>query len=373
MNPFKMFSHSGLGRKAAQAFIGLGSNLGDSRALMHSALKKLEEAEGIHVDDVSTFSVTPPLTGSEQPDYLNAVASVRTTLTAEQLFSRMMMIEQSLGRVKSSIRWAPRTIDLDLLLFDDLTMETANLTLPHPQMHLRSFVLNAMCELAPDLQHPVLKRTIKELRDRLNGRDFFIEQDQCRLISVAGIIGAGKTTLANALSDCLGWRMIAEAYDTNPYLPRVYGGEAEFALDSQLYFLKSRVEQLKRSELHPREFAVSDYIFEKEMIYARLLLNSEQLADYTPQYEQLSGKISPPTLVIYLDVPPDKCLDRIHLRNRPYEQKIKKDLLENLYQAYNDLFKDWHQCPVIRIYGYEYDFREPEDMERLASEVVAYL
>lgn len=356
-----------------RAYLGLGSNLGDSRKHLHDAIGKLEQAEGIHVEQASKFIVTPALGNTEQPDFLNAVVRINTSLSLEQLFQRTRMIEDQAGRVRTGEKWAPRTLDIDILLYGDEIVDSPTLTIPHPQMHLRTFVLKPLLELDAKLHHPGFKRPFADLLERLNGQDFFVNPKKPKFISVAGLIGVGKTTLANALSDLFGCRCIEEAYDKNPFLPKVYGGETDLALDSQLFFLKSRIEQLSSRNFEAGEFAITDYIFEKELIYSQTLLSPDQYNQYRQEYEENAPRVIRPALVLYLKASIEKCLERIHFRNRPYEQKIRPELLEQLHEKYEELFKNWTQCPVIRIYDYEYDFNEPEHMERLANEVVAYL
>jgi 2-amino-4-hydroxy-6-hydroxymethyldihydropteridine diphosphokinase len=117
---------------------------------------------------MSDIIETGPLGKSDQPKYLNAVAELKTTLSAEDLYRMLAGIETSLGRVRQG-KWAPRTIDLDLLLFGREIIDSPDLIVPHPQMHLRSFVLKGLCQLAGDLIHSVMKESATELARRLSG------------------------------------------------------------------------------------------------------------------------------------------------------------------------------------------------------------
>ncbi|MGH7169943.1 MAG: 2-amino-4-hydroxy-6-hydroxymethyldihydropteridine diphosphokinase [Gemmataceae bacterium] len=151
------------------AYIALGSNLGDRADYLERALTALRQCEGIDVTRVSPVYETRPVGGPEgQGDYLNAVAEVRTAREARELLEVLQAIEQGLGRERQQ-RYGPRTIDLDLLLYGDLIHADERLTVPHPRMHDRLFVLQPLAQLAAGLLHPVLKRSIADLLAGLQG------------------------------------------------------------------------------------------------------------------------------------------------------------------------------------------------------------
>jgi len=137
-----------------EAFVGLGANLGKRVEALDGALAAIDRLEATRVHAVSRYYRTPPWGRTEQPDFLNAVARVYTGLTAGLLLRRLLQIESELGRERSGRRWGPRVIDLDLLLYADSTVRRPELTLPHPRMHERAFVLIPLLELAPDCAVP---------------------------------------------------------------------------------------------------------------------------------------------------------------------------------------------------------------------------
>ena len=145
-----------------KSFIGLGSNLGEREAMIRQALEEITRLPGTQLLRASSLYDTEPVGEVDQPNFLNAVAALDTSLTARQLMWNLQLIEKRLGRVRSQ-KWGPRTIDLDLLFFKDQQLETEFLTLPHPRMALRRFVLVPLNELAPGLVHPVLGKSISEL------------------------------------------------------------------------------------------------------------------------------------------------------------------------------------------------------------------
>jgi deoxyguanosine kinase len=352
------------------AYIGLGSNLGDRQRFISDALKMLKQSTGIDSVLANEPTETAPLGKLDQPKYLNSAAEIRTSLSAEELHRRLKEIEDALGR-KRGDKWASRTIDLDLLLFGSEIIKSDTLTIPHPETHLRAFVLADLCKLNSKLIHPVLNETVKFLLNRLNGCNFLPAGDKFQLISIAGNIGAGKTTLAKGLAKYFSCDAILEKYDTNPFLPKVYAGDKELALDSQLYFLTSRVEQLSPEKLNGSRQAVTDYVFQKELVYAGLLLSKEQRELYGKIYERLATGVTTPAILLYLADSPQQCLERIHNRNRPYEQKIQIDFLEIIDAGYRKLSAEWKLSPVITLTGF--NCLSEKEVKGLAGEIKYYL
>ncbi len=331
----------------------------------------LRQTPDIEVTGVSDLLETAPLMNLNQPKYINAVAQIKTSLTPENLFSKLQHIENSLGRARGE-KWGPRTIDLDLLLFGSQIINSPKLTVPHPQMHLRSFVLKGLCRLDAKFIHPVLEESLAELAARINDTDVVLNPDVPQLVSLAGIIGVGKTTLAKKLSEVFNAKILYEPYDTNPFLPAVYAGNKDLALDSQLYFLTNRIGQLNPDNLEKGRIVISDYVFNKEMIYAKRLLDDRQFALYQEIYKHLRTKVTQPVLVLYLTDSAENCLERIHKRSRPYEQKIQPEFLKALTADHEQLFDDWKICPVIRIQKSKFDCHKDEHINHLIEQIKAY-
>ena len=151
-----------------QIYIALGSNLGDRAGNLARALQLLP-ARGVHIRQVSDFLETRAYGVTDQPDFLNAVAMVETGLAPEQLLQVLLQVEKLMGRVRKR-HWGERNIDLDLLLYGDLVYQSKTLTLPHPDMLNREFVLAPLAQIAPNLVHPVAEKTIRELWAELEKR-----------------------------------------------------------------------------------------------------------------------------------------------------------------------------------------------------------
>ena len=149
-------------------FIALGSNLGDKESNMKEALQRLSQ-RGVTVCKVSDFMATRPYGVTDQPDFLNAVAEIKTDNSPTELLRVLLQVEQEMGR-KRIRHWGERNIDLDLLLYDERIIDLPDLQVPHPDMQNRDFVLRPLVQIAPNVVHPVLRKTVgqlwKELQDR---------------------------------------------------------------------------------------------------------------------------------------------------------------------------------------------------------------
>ena len=147
------------------AYIALGSNLGDKEANLRRALELLIE-RGVEIVKTSTFISTEPYGVTDQPQFLNGVCEVRTSMAPLALLHTLLEVEQEMGRVRLR-HWGERNIDLDLLLYEDVVMDTGELKLPHPDMQNRDFVLLPLAEIATEIVHPLLSKSIKELKEEL--------------------------------------------------------------------------------------------------------------------------------------------------------------------------------------------------------------
>lgn len=151
----------------ARVFVGIGSNEGDRFQLISSAVQAMGAVDGIQVVQMALIVQTEPVGGPPQGPYLNTVVELNTTRDPQSLLAVLQAIERRLGRLPSSTRWAPRPIDLDLLLYGEAVIREPNLIVPHPRMHERRFVLEPLVQLAPEVRHPILDTTAAVLLERL--------------------------------------------------------------------------------------------------------------------------------------------------------------------------------------------------------------
>jgi deoxyadenosine/deoxycytidine kinase len=192
-----------------------------------------------------------------------------------------------------------------------------------------------------------------------------------RRIVIEGPIGVGKTTFAQALAARLDARLVLEEVEENPFLKRFYA-DADAAFQTQLFFLLSRFRQqqaLLQEDLFQRN-TVTDYLFQKDRIFAVLNLGNDELALYEKIYGMLDARIPRPDLVVYLQARTEVLLERIRTRNRTWERPITEGYLERLSSAYADFFFRWDQSPLLVVNTSDIDFVEREaDLEDLITAV----
>lgn len=188
------------------------------------------------------------------------------------------------------------------------------------------------------------------------------KSDGPRFIAIEGPVGVGKTTLARVLAKRLEARAVFEEVDQNPFLKEFYLDPARFAFQTQMFFLLARYKQqldLKQEELFRRS-TVTDYVFQKDRIFAYLTLNEEELALYDRIYELLDARLPLPDLVVYLQARPQVLLDRVRGRSREWERAITLPYLEKVAKAYNDYFFRYERTPLLVINTSDIDIVEKE-------------
>jgi deoxyguanosine kinase len=199
-----------------------------------------------------------------------------------------------------------------------------------------------------------------------------VPRQQPRYIAVEGPIGVGKTTLANMLAERFNSRLVAERYEENPFLATFYGDRRKYAFQTQLFFLLSRYRQ-QQDMLHADLFfesTVSDYLFQKDRIFAEVNLNRDELKLYDEVQRALDKTVPVPDVVVYLQGSVTHLQNNIKKRSRPYEQTISRDYLEEVVNAYNTFFFHYRDSRLLVANCDQFDFlRNPNHFETLIEAI----
>jgi len=195
--------------------------------------------------------------------------------------------------------------------------------------------------------------------------------DKPRYIAVEGPIGVGKTTLATALAERLGGRLVLEVVEENPFLAGFYADRAKHAFQTQLFFLLSRFQQ--QQELFQQDLfsqvTVSDYLFAKDRIFASLNLDPNELALYERVWQVLGARTVRPDLVVYLQARQDVLLARIRKRARDFERHLSPDYLDAVSRAYGDYFFHYEDTPLLVVNTTDLDLSDEADLDGLVAQV----
>ena len=195
---------------------------------------------------------------------------------------------------------------------------------------------------------------------------------ELRYIAIEGVIGAGKSSLAQKLSTKLGSNLILEQFEENPFLEKFYVDRSRFAFQTQMFFLINRYkqqQQLNQQELFSK-YIVSDYIFEKDKIFAYLNLSGEELKLYESIFPLLERDIPKPDLVIFLQSNIDRLMNNIKLRGRKFERNLTRAYLAELSEAYNNFFFKYNNSPLLIVNTSEIDFiNTEEDFDELYEQI----
>jgi 2-amino-4-hydroxy-6-hydroxymethyldihydropteridine diphosphokinase len=342
--------------------IGLGSNQGNRQQLLETAVAKIAAEPENRFITVSTWRETTPVGGPPgQPLFLNGALVVETSLTPQEMLTRLQRIEHDLGRRREQ-RWEQRPIDLDLLLYDDLVLDTPALQVPHPRMAWRRFVLEPSAEVAGAMTHPTTGWTVSRLLQHLNEAPWYV--------AITGPIAVGKSRLAKRLTKSLSAQLIAERPNWSR-LAAFYADPAGHGWQMELEFLDQRAKLLSDASqfatnalpANQRRWTVSDFWFDQSGAFARAWLPPERLPEFVARLHERHRNVVRPKLIVLLDAAGDKLVTRLHARGRPCEQPLSQQQLERIREAILDEVSRPNFGPVLRL--------NSDDPETLFTETLA--
>ncbi|WKD85017.1 Deoxyguanosine kinase [Polaribacter huanghezhanensis] len=367
-------------------YLSLGSNQGDKLKNLQEAIYLIAEKIG-PVLKISPVYKTPAV-GFDGADFLNICVKVSTYLPPEKILSNSLEIEKKLGRIRaSSDGYSNRTIDLDILLFDDEIIFSHELIVPHPRMLDRKFVLVPLIEIASEVLHPVTKVHIGKCLDRCSDITEINKTPETLIrpipltekynyIAIEGNIGAGKTSLAKMMSDEFNAKIVLERFADNPFLPKFYEDEERYAFPLEMSFLADRYQQLSddlaQFDLF-KSLIVSDYYIFKSLIFAQVTLHKEEYLLYRKMFDLMYKEITKPDLYVYLFQNTDRLIKNIKKRGREYEQNISSNYLNKIHDGYSNFIKTQQNLNTLTIDVSELDFvNNTEDYQLIIKRINNY-
>lgn len=325
----------------ATCLIGLGSNLGDRARLLDAACERLQAQADIAWRGASRYLTTPAVGGpAGQGPFLNAAALVDTSLAPHQLLAVLREIETELGRQRR-VRWDARPIDLDLLLYDDLQLDTPTLQLPHPRMAFRRFVLGPASEVAAEMVHPPTGWTIARLWQHLNTATDYV--------ALAGIPGAGKSHLASETARLREVRLLRDPLDDE--LPSdVDADPAGRSWATEIEFVAQRRRLLERGSWPADErWTISDFWFDQLLAQASVKLDETAYQRFVQVWHEADRHVVHPKLTVWLDPPVEAAVSRTGQRGGSLEPSWGAERLEQLATALRRQIEQPDRGPVLRL------------------------
>lgn len=359
-------------------YLSLGTNLGNRIENLQSAIDEINLSVG-HVRKISSVYKTRSW-GFEGEDFYNICLEVSSSLTPEKMIKTVLDIERKLGRLRDAQQgYNNRIIDIDILLFDDEIIFYNDLKVPHPEMLKRKFVLVPLTEIAPNVIHPIAKKTILICLQNCADAGVIEKTDATLIrpvslvekynyIAIEGNIGSGKTSLSNRIGDDFNAKLVLERFADNPFLPKFYADEERYAFPLEMSFLADRYHQLTddlaQFDLF-KNFIVSDYFIFKSLIFAQITLPKEEYRLYRKMFDIMYKEISKPDVYVFLYQNTDRLIDNIKKRGRDYEQNIKPDYLEKIHKGYLSFIKSRDELNTLIIDVSELDFVNNENDYRI--------
>jgi 2-amino-4-hydroxy-6-hydroxymethyldihydropteridine diphosphokinase len=368
-----------------QVVLSIGTNQGNRLENIQQCLQLIHQ-EVATVVKVSQVYETPSW-GFDSDAFYNAAVLIHTFDAATTVLSKVLQIEKQMGRVRQEavLGYQSRTIDIDIIAFDDEIIDTEHLQVPHPLMQQRAFVLKPMLDLNLEWVHPVLNQTISDLVATTDDNSECkaiqtlesplrkISLEQFNYVAFEGNIGAGKTTLATKIAEDFNAKTVLERFADNPFLPKFYKDQNRYAFPLEMSFLADRYKQLSddlsQFDLF-KDFIVADYHIFKSLIFAKITLADDEYRLYSNLFHIIYKEMPKPDLYVYLYQNSERLLQNIKKRGRSYEQEIPAEYLDKINIGYLDYIKSQTDLNILIIDVSERDFvKNHEDYLFILNEI----
>lgn len=351
-------------------YIALGSNLGDRLANLQQAVNQIDKDIGQVLQCSSVYEV--PAVGFSGAIFLNACLVAESEKSPNAILQGLQAIEMEMGR-KQAIDglYRDRPIDLDLIMVDDEVLHSDELTVPHPRFQERVFVLQPLCEIAPEKSVPNQNQTIAQLLGACDDsteispfheglqRPSIHFLRQFNRISLEGTIGCGKTSFAKRIAGDLQAKLFLERFAENPFLPKFYDNADRYAFPLEMSFLADRFTQQRELSEQLNLFGqgiVSDYDVHKSLIFAQFTLSPDEFALYRTIFYNMMRDTQKPDLYILLKQTTPRLLANIKKRGRSYERTIDADYLDKVRQGYQEFKRSHPDWNIVEIDLSKLDF-----------------
>ncbi|MEC4047802.1 2-amino-4-hydroxy-6-hydroxymethyldihydropteridine diphosphokinase [Flavobacterium sp. SUN046] len=367
-----------------QVILSLGSNQGNKLENMQQCIEALHREVGTVIKVSSLYE--SPAWGFESDPFYNCVLLLHTHFNANKLLKKILKLESKLGRIRElAIGYQARIIDIDIIAFDDEKIESDSLTIPHPFLQQRLFVVKPLQELVSNWIHPISKLSIAEIISQCNDQGScekigklenpldLIDLSNYSYIAIEGNIGAGKTTLTNKMAEDFNAKTVLERFADNPFLPKFYKDQNRYAFPLEMSFLADRYQQisddLAQFDLF-KDFIIADYHIFKSLIFAKVTLAEDEYRLYKTLFDIIYKEMPKPDLYIYLYQNTERLLQNIKRRGRSYEQEIPGEYLEKINNGYLDYIKTQKDLNVLIIDVSERDFvKNQEDYDFILNQI----
>jgi 2-amino-4-hydroxy-6-hydroxymethyldihydropteridine diphosphokinase len=353
-----------------QVVLSIGTNQGNRLENIESCLQMIH-LEVATVVKLSKVYETPSW-GFESEAFYNIAIIVHTFDSAAEILSKILEIEQQMGRVREdTLGYQSRIIDIDIVAFDNEIIATEQLQVPHPLMQDRIFVLKPMLDLNLEWIHPVFQKDVAELLFETKDKSECIvvqsidsplrkiNLEQFNYVAFEGNIGAGKTTLATKIAEDFNAKSVLERFADNPFLPKFYKDQNRYAFPLEMSFLADRYKQLSddlsQFDLF-KDFVVADYHIFKSLIFAKITLAEDEYRLYSNLFHIIYKEMPKPDLYVYLYQNSERLLQNIKKRGRSYEQEIPAEYLDKINTGYLDYIKSQTELNVLIIDVSDCDF-----------------